>query len=78
VTVVDDLGGLVEAATVEGTFTGSFNETLTSTTDASGAAALTTTEAMKKPAFTFCVDDITYDGLTYEPGDNAVTCASYP
>jgi hypothetical protein len=78
VIVVDDWGGFVEAAAVEGTFTGSFNETLTGTTDANGAAALTTAEATKKPVFEFCVDDITLVGLTYEPGDNVLTCVSYP
>jgi hypothetical protein len=76
--VVDDLGGFVETATVEGTFTGSFNETLAGPTDASGAAALTTAEATKKPVFAFCVDNLTHADLEYVPGDNVVTCAYYP
>jgi predicted secreted protein len=78
VIVVDNLGGFVEAATVYGTFTGSFSEALPGTTDAGGTVTLTTTEAIKKPAFTFCVDDITHADLTYEPGGNVMNCASYP
>jgi hypothetical protein len=78
VTVVDEWGGLVAEAAVTGTFTGSYNESPTDTTDASGTAALTTTGATKKPAFEFCVSGITHAALTYAPGDNVMTCASYP
>ncbi len=62
-----------------GTFSGNyFNETLPDTTDSSGTATPTSTEAVKKPVFTFCITDITHADLTYAPGDDLMTCPTYP
>jgi hypothetical protein len=78
VIVADDRGGFVGAATVDGTFSGDFGEGASGDTGASGTVVLTTSAETKKPAFTFCVGDITLAGLTYASGDNNATCASYP
>ena len=78
VVVVDDLGDVVQGASVTGTFTDSLNEILSATTGGDGAAVLITSEEVKKPSFTFRVDDVSIDGLTYAAGDNVITEASYP
>jgi hypothetical protein len=78
VVVVNDLGEAVTGAVVEGTFTGDLAETMSAATDSTGTAVLTTSGAIKKPSFGFCVDDISFDSLIYAEGDNVVTCASYP
>ena len=77
VTIVDDLGGPSVGATVTGTFTGDFNETLNVVTDNNGIATLTT-GAMAKGgvAFTFCVDGVTHAATAYDSASNNVTCAS--
>ncbi|UCD27411.1 MAG: phosphodiester glycosidase family protein [Planctomycetota bacterium] len=77
VTIKDNNGGLVSSANVTGTFTGDFDETLSETTNINGVAVLTTTAAVKKPSFTFCVDNITHASLTYNSDDNVETCYSY-
>jgi hypothetical protein len=78
VVVVNDLGDQVAAAVVQGSFTGDLAETGSATSANDGTAVLTTDGAVKKPSFTFCVDDVSASGLTYVAGDNMVTCASYP
>jgi hypothetical protein len=78
VTIKDNNGGLVSSATVTGTFTGDYNETLSETTNGSGVAVLTTTGTKKgNPDFSFCVDSVTHATLTYNSDDNNETCDSY-
>lgn len=78
VTLVDDLGNPVSAATVDGTFSGSYSESQSAATDASGVATLTTSSRKKPPvSFTFCVDAASHASLAYDPAANAVTCASF-
>jgi len=77
VTIYDNCGDPVSAANVTGTFTGSYNETRSGTTNESGIAVITTTAQVKKPSYTFCVDSVTHATLTYAPGDNVETCDSY-
>ena len=77
VTIYNNCGNPVSAANVTGTFTGSYNETRSGTTDGSGVAVITTTTQVKKPAYTFCVDNVTHATLTYATGDNVETCDSY-
>ncbi len=78
VTVVDDLGAPVAGAQVTGTFTGSFSQGDTATTDANGVARLETSKKkVKNPAFTFCVTSISHGSLTYAPGDDVETCDTY-
>lgn len=79
VVVTDDLGQPVENATVTGSLTGSYNETVSATTDASGYAVLQSNSAIKGTvAYEFCVGDISHGSLTYDASANAVTCVSYP
>ena len=63
---------------VTGTFSGDFNETLTATTNSSGVATFTTTRALRAGlSFQFCVDNVSYGMLPYEPQDNLETCDIY-
>jgi putative glycosyl hydrolase len=78
VTVKDNLGNPVPAATVSGTFSGSYSETVSAVTDASGVATLTTSGQVRGAvSFQFCVDSVTHASLAYQPGDNRETCHSY-
>ncbi|MCG8408391.1 MAG: hypothetical protein MI923_24585 [Phycisphaerales bacterium] len=77
VRIVDNLGNPVANATVTGSFTGSFNETRSATTNSNGIAVLKTKKRRWYPSFTFCVDNVTHGTLTYEPGDNVETCDSF-
>jgi len=70
VTVVDDFGTVISGVTVTGTFTGSYNQTVSNGTGGGGVAALTTSNDPQKRniAFTFCVDSISsVSGLEYNP-----------
>jgi hypothetical protein len=78
VTIQDNLGSPVPSAVVTGTFSGDLNETLTATTDSSGVATFTTTRALRAGLnFQFCVDNVSYGTLPYEPQDNLETCDIY-
>lgn len=75
VLIQDDQGNPVDAAQVDGTFTGDFNETVSGVTDASGSVDLVTSGMVKgSVVFNFCVDDVQHATLSYSPGDNVVTC----
>ena len=82
VVIVDNLGnsvGSVDSFTVEGTFTGAFNETQSAGTDGTGSARIDTAGDVKgKAHFTFCVTGVTVTGgdLLYASVDNVVGCAS--
>ena len=78
VLVVDDLGAPVAGVTVSGTFTGSIPGTDSAVTGADGIADLTSPKAAKPGiSFTFCVDNLTLSGYTYDSGANTETCDSY-
>jgi beta-glucanase (GH16 family) len=76
VTIYDNCGLPVSGADVTGTFTGTYNQSVSGTTNAGGTVVLTTTAQVKKPHYTFCVDDVV-SGLTYDAAANTVTCGSY-
>lgn len=76
VTIYDDCGGPVSNASVTGTFTGSYNEQITATTGLDGTAVLITFAYLKKPSYTFCVDDVNHGSLTYDSSGNVETCKS--
>ena len=76
ITIFDDCGVPVSNASVTGTFTGDFNETITEATDTNGIAVITTTVYAKKPSFSFCVDDVYHSNLTYDSSENIDTCGS--
>ncbi len=75
VTVVDNLGDPVANATVSGTFSGDFNESVAGATNASGVVSLITSTSARKPVFSFCVDHVTHSSLTYNAAANVFTCS---
>lgn len=67
VTVTNDLGEPVSGATVSGKFTGSFTQTFSGTTNASGVYTYTTSTSLKSPIFSACLTGVTNLGsLTYQ------------
>ena len=76
VTIYDNCGALVSGASVTGTFTGDFDETLAEMTNGSGVAVLTTTTQAKKASYAFCVDDVSHVALAYDSNDNVESCDS--
>ena len=76
VTLVDDQGQPVDGASVTGTFTGDFNETVNGTTASDGTVTLVTIGVKKGSiTFTFCVDQVT-GSLPYDAASNVVTCGA--
>jgi len=76
VTIYDDCGEPVADALVDGTFSGDFEETFDDVlTDSNGEAVFTTTGCIKKPSFSFTVDDVT-GPLPYDSNDNLATGCS--
>lgn len=77
VTLDDNCGDPVTGANVDGTFSGSFNESPeTMTTGSNGVAMFETSAWLKgKVSITFCVDAIA-SAPTYHPGSNVETCDS--
>lgn len=78
VTIVTNLGVPVANATVTGVFSGDFNGTRSGATNAAGVAVITIGPKNGRTNFTFCVTGVTHAAMTYDPGANVVTCASYP
>ena len=75
--VIDNLGDPVESATVNGTFSGAFNESNSGVTASDGSTTITTDGQVKgKASFTFCVDIVTHGSLTYVPAENGNNVAS--
>jgi len=77
VTVVDALGTTINGATVTGTFTGNYEETVLSNTTGGVATLITSNNPEKRNiSFTFCVDDISHvSELPYHPA--AKECLTY-
>jgi hypothetical protein len=77
VTIYDNCGDPVQNALVDGTFSGDYNETFYDVaTDQYGVAVFTTAGCIKKPTFTFTVDDVTHATLPHDPGDDLATGCS--
>jgi fibronectin type 3 domain-containing protein len=77
VVIKDNLGNVVQGATVTGTFSGTLSETQSGTTDGTGTAVIQTKGKTRNPGgLTFCVDGVTHATLDYAPGDNVETCDS--
>ena len=75
VAVVDDCGSSVTGVTVDGTFSGDYNEASSASTGGSGIAVMQTTTTQKgKVSFTFCVDAISGAGLVYDSSANVESC----
>jgi beta-glucanase (GH16 family) len=74
VTILDDLGNPVEGVTVQGDFSGTWNETATATTDANGIANLITTTSLGGAVtVNFCVRDIS-GGLPFDSSASNNVC----
>ena len=76
VTIYDDCGNPVAGALVDGTFSGDFDDVIVDqVTDANGQAVFTSTGCLKRPSYTFCVDDVTAT-LPYNSAANVESCDS--
>jgi hypothetical protein len=77
ITIYDDCGNPVVNALVDGTFGGDYDETIYDiATDDNGQAVLTTSGCVRKPSFTFTVDDVTHGTLPYDSNDDLTTGCS--
>lgn len=77
VTLSDELGNPVGSATVDGTFSGTFNESVSGSTNTSGSVTLQTSSTAKgSVTVNFCVDNISHPTLTYDSSLNAITCTN--
>jgi hypothetical protein len=77
VTILDENSSPVEGATVTGTFSGDVSGTDSGTTDSNGVAELSLKVRYAVSTFTFCVDNVTLTGYTYDSGANEETCDTY-
>ncbi|WGH76933.1 Ig-like domain-containing protein [Tenacibaculum tangerinum] len=78
VLVLDENGNTVSSATVTGTFSGDYSQTVTGNTGPGGIVNFSTSSTTGDPiSFTFCVDNITHQSLTYNSSLNTITCNSY-
>ena len=77
VSISNDQGGAEAGATVAGTFSGDYNESVVGTTDGSGNVTFVTSTTQKGGInFTFCVTSVS-GSLPYISANNAETCDSY-
>jgi|GEM_PF-427802 len=75
VTIHDNLENVVANATVTGSFSGTFSETVSGVTGADGTVTFTTSASAKGGVTVdFCVDDVTHATLTYDATQNDITC----
>jgi hypothetical protein len=78
VVIKDASGNPVSGATVTGTFTGTYSQTLSGTTDATGTVTLTTSTSVSGTVtFNFCVTNVTKTSATYDSGANVETCDGF-
>jgi hypothetical protein len=76
VSIVTDTGSAAAGASVSGTFSGDYNESVAGVTDGSGNVVFLTSTTQKGGInFTFCVDSVS-GSLPYVAGDNSETCDS--
>lgn len=77
VSLIDNLGNAVDAASITGDFSGTFNETVSATTGPNGSATLVTGATAKgSVSFEFCVSAIVHASLGYDAAMNTQTCVS--
>lgn len=78
VKIVNADGQPLANATVTGTFTGDVTGTQSGFTDGSGVVILQSAKQKDViTGFAFCVDSVTHDSCTYDPGANVETCDTY-
>lgn len=74
--IVNTSGQPVSAATVQGTFSGTFTESAQGITSADGTVVLNTAGRTKGTVLVvFCVENVTHSSLTYNASLNVVTCS---
>ncbi len=79
VTLEDSQGNPVPEATVTGTFTGDFQETVSGLTGTDGSVTLRTSNSVRGGvSFSFTVDDITHATLTYSPSTQEGSSGARP
>ena len=77
VTILDNNGTPVANASVRGTFSGTFNETISGMTGSDGVVdLLTTNTASSEVTVELCVDSVGHASLTYNKDLNVMTCIS--
>ncbi|MFT7671066.1 MAG: hypothetical protein ACI8X5_003782 [Planctomycetota bacterium] len=77
VSIETDTGSAAAGASVTGTFSGDYNESVAGVTDGSGNVTFVTSATQKGGiSFTFCVDSVS-GSLPYVPADNAMNCDSF-
>jgi len=79
VAIVDENGNPVEGATVSGTWSGATSDTDSGITNSMGQVSLESDKVKNPPPgteFTFCIDDVTKAGWTYNPPENVETSDS--
>lgn len=75
VTILDNMGNPVTNASVTGTFSGTFNETVSGTTGTNGNVELQTSSTAKGGVtVNLCVDNVTHGSLIYNSSLNVITC----
>ena len=75
VTILDGTGAPVSGANVTGTFSGTFNETVSGITGNNGDITLiTSTTAKGGVSVDLCVDNVTHSTLVYNNSLNVITC----
>jgi serine protease len=77
VTIQDENSNPVASATVSGTFSGGVSGSVSGTTGSNGMVVLESVRVRESTLeYSFDVDSVTHASLTYESGDNVVTCFS--
>jgi len=76
VTIVDAANAPVAGASVSGTFSGATSNTVSGATGTNGNVTLTSGSKKNGGTWTFCVDDVTKSGWTYDSAANIETCDS--
>jgi hypothetical protein len=76
VTIVDAGGTPVSGATVSGTFSGLTSSSVSGVTGADGKVTLSSGTTKVHGSWTFCVDNVTRTGSTYDSAANVETCDS--
>ena len=77
VTITDDLGGAAAGVTVSGSFSGTFAESFTGTTNSNGQVSFTTSATGKGGvSVTFCVSSVSGGALPYDANDDVMSCDS--
>lgn len=74
--IVDASGQGVATATVYGTFSGASSSNPSRSTDSSGHAIMDSSKVNGGGTWTFCVDNVTLAGWTYDGAANVETCDS--